>query len=110
MAYWKENIDIEVRLPYITQGCTTDYLTAKFLVTPSDIWFSGNDRDSRVWKANVHYGDYNILVTGKAVNTPEHGDRMTTYKVKAYHTFDGMFPAGEWVGDREYKTRVLSYN
>lgn len=105
MAYWKENINVEVMIPYITQGCTIGRLTAKLSITPSDIWFSGNDCDSRVWKAYISWGDYPILIIGKATNTPGHGDQATTYKVTAWCSCDGMTS-----GKEQYKTKVLSYN
>lgn len=104
MAYWKNKIVVEVKLPYITQGCTLDYLTAELTVTREDIWYSGYDRESRKWKAYIGYGDYLILLYGKAVNTPEHGDRPTTCKIEAWNTADGMER-----GCEKYKTKVRLY-
>lgn len=111
MANWNNSITVEVQLPYYTQGGTVDFTTAGFRIDMSDVWFSGNDRDSRVWKALVHWGDRMILVIGKTVNTPKRGDQPTTYKVTAWHTFDGIYPAAKWVGKyRGYKTKVLNYD
>ena len=104
MANWNESIRVEVKLPYITHGCTLGRLTAEITITASDIWFSGHDRESRVWKAYVHWGDYPVLIMGKAVNTPKHGDRQTTCKVGAWCSCDGMI-----AGKEKYATRVLAY-
>ena len=105
MANWENNIKLEVRLPYCTQGCTLDYLKAELNISPEDIWFSGNDRDSRVWKAYITWGDYPILVIGKATNTPKKGDISTTYNVTAWCSCDGMT-----AGHEQYNVKVLSYN
>ena len=104
MANWKNKIVVEVKLPYTTQGCTLDYLTAKLEITSEDIWFTGHDRESRMWKAYIAWGDYPIIVMGKTTNTPKHGDQPTTYKVKAWNTCDGLDH-----GNEQYKTKVISY-
>jgi hypothetical protein len=92
-------------------------MTAELDITASDIWFDGVDCESRVWKAYLHWGDYPLLVVGKATNTPKHGDKATTFRVKVYHTFDVMNPAEGHEGPdpyvskpRKYPSRVLSYN
>ena len=105
MAYWNNNITIEVKLPYITQGCTLDYLTAKINITSEDIWFDGHDKDSLCWKAYVHYGDYPILVIGKATTNNGRDFNTTTHKVTAWHSWDGMTK-----GKEQYRRKVLSYS
>lgn len=105
MANWKNNIEVEVRLPYITQGCTLDYLTAKINVTDEDIWFSGNSLEDFCWKAYIRYGDYPILIIGKATTKDGRTAKTTTYKVSAWCSCDGMTK-----GKESYKTKVVSYN
>ena len=105
MAHWNNNIEVEVKLPYITQGCTLDYLTANLNVTNEDIWFSGHDKESLCWKAYIPWGDYPILIIGKATTNDGKLFNTTTYKVTAWCSCDGM------TKDKErYKTRVLSYS
>lgn len=48
MAIWNNRIKLEVQLPYITQGCTLDYLKAELNITNEDIWLSG-----MYWKAYI---------------------------------------------------------
>ena len=104
MANWKNKIVVEVKLPYITQGCTLDYLTAKITVSTEDIWYSGHNRETRKWKAYIRWGEYPILLFGKAVNTAKNIDRPTTYKVEAWNTCDGVEH-----GNEKYKTKVKFY-
>ena len=105
MPKWNNNIKIEVKLPYITQGCTLDYLTAKLNITNEDIWFSGHDKEGLCWKAYVTWGDYPILVFGKATTNDGKLFNTTTYKVTAWCSCDGTNK-----GKEQYKTRVLSYS
>lgn len=105
MANWNNNIALEVKLPYITQGCTLDHLTAKINVTSEDIWFAGHNKSNLCWKAYIPWGDYPILVIGKATTTNGHDRRTTTYKVTAWCSCDGMTK-----GKEQYKTKVISYN
>lgn len=112
MANWKNKIVVEVKLPYTTQGCTLDYLTAKLEIQHDSVWISGNDADSIRWKSEQHYGDYRILVSGKARPAPKREQqwlfdvvcRTTTHKVTAFCTHDGMNNGSEY-----YKTKVISY-
>ena len=104
MAYWKNKIVVEVKLPYITQGCTLGYLTAELTITREDIWYVGHDHESRKWKAYVGYGEYPIILSGKAVNSTARGDRPTTDKIEAWNTADGMEH-----GREKYKTKVKLY-
>ena len=105
MANWKKRIKVEVNVPYYTQNtCELKHQTYEQNISAEDIWFSGNDRDSRVWKAYIPIGEHPILYIGKTINTPKQGDCPTTYKVRAYCSCDGMT-----VGKEEYKVRVLSY-
>ena len=105
MAHWNNNIKIEVKLPYITQGCTLDYLTANLNITNEDIWFSGHDKGNLCWKAYIAWGDYPILIIGKATTNDGKTFNTTTYKVTAWCSCDGMTK-----GKEQYKTRVLSYS
>ena len=104
MANWNNNIALEVKLPYITQGCTLDHLTAKINVTSEDIWFSGHCIENFCWKAYVSWGNYPILIIGKATTKDGKTAKMTTYKVSAWSTYDGMTKG------KQYKTKVISYN
>lgn len=88
MANWKKNIRIEVRLPYITHGCTLGYINAKIDVSISDVWISGN-----AWKASISWGEYSLMVSGKATYTTSGIARPTTYKVSV----------------SDYKSKVISY-
>ena len=104
MANWKNNISVEVKLPYTTQGCTLGYLTAKLNITNEDIWFS--DTYGLCWKADLSWGDYRILVIGKATTKDYKTCATTTYKVSAWPTWDGMNKAE----GKQYKCRVVSYS
>ena len=105
MANWKNNIEIEVRLPYTTQICTLDYLTAKINVTNEDIWFSGVSLEDFCWKAYIRWGDYTILIIGKATTKDGKTAKTTTYKVSAWCTCNGFTK-----GKESYKAKVVSYN
>ncbi len=105
MANWKNNISLEVKLPYITQGCTLDYLTANINISSEDIWFSGHDKDSLCWKAYISYGNYPILVIGKATTKNGRDFSTTTYKISSWCSCDGMTK-----GKEQYRTKVLSYS
>jgi len=112
MTNWKKKIVVEVKLPYTTQGCTLDYLTAKLEILPDSVWINGYDRDSLRWNSEQHYGDYRILVSGKARPAPKREQkfmfdvvcRMTTYKVTAFRTTDGTTN-----GTEQYQAKVISY-
>lgn len=97
-TYWSDNITIEVRLPYITQGCALGYLSAKLDITAEDIWLSW----SGDWKCCISYGDAKILLSGK--NVLKNGEFIhTTHKVKATNTYDGINH-----GNEQYKVKVLA--
>ncbi len=104
MANWNKDITLEVTLPYITQGCTLGHLDAKIRILSEDIWFDGHDKDSLCWKAYVRYGDYPILVMGKATTKKGRDFNTSTYKISAWNTCDGMTK-----GKEQYRTKVLSY-
>ena len=96
-TYWNDNITIEVKLPYITQGCTLGYLSAKLDITQDDIWLSWGD-----WKCCISYGDTKIMLSGK--NVYKNGEVLTTtHKVKASNTYDGIHH-----GNEEYKVKILA--
>ena len=113
MANWKNKIVVEVKLPYTTQGCTLDYLTAKIEILQDSVSFSGHNKDTLRWKSEQSYGDYRILISGKAVTAPKKKQkfvysvvcRTTTYKVTAFYTYDGINN-----GNEQYKVKVISYN
>lgn len=98
MAYWNKKLTVEVKLPYVTQGCTLDYFTATINILPDDIWIT----EGGLWKAEVYYGDYKILFAGKSTPKGFKGlDTIwqpTTYKVHAF---------GEC--DKHYSCRVVSW-
>ena len=104
MANWNNYITLEVTLPYVTQGCTLGQLTARIHIDMDDIWFSGHDKESLCWKAYVPYGDYPILVIGKATTTNGRDFKTTTHKVSAWCSCDGMTK-----GKERYKTKVIAY-
>ena len=95
MANFRNEITLRVSFPYVTQGCTLGILNAEITVHADQIWLSGEK-----WKAYAPWGNYPILVTGKATRKAN-----TTYKVKAFCSWDGMHESKE-----EYKVKVISYN
>ncbi len=105
MANWEKKINLEVRLPYVTQGCTLGHLTAKIKILSEDIWFFGHSKDALWWKAYIRYGDYPILVIGKATTTNGHDFKTTTHKVSAWCSCDGLTK-----GKEQYKTKVIAYS
>ena len=95
MAYWKNEIKVQVTLPYITQGGTLGNLYPEITITSEDIWFLDG-----YWKAYIAWGDYPILFYGKATR-----NGMTTHKVQAFCSCDGTSK-----GKEEYKVKVISYD
>lgn len=107
MANWNKSITVEVKLPYTTQGCTLDYLTAKIEILADSVWLVSDDGR---WKSEQYYGDYRLLISGKAVpagidpKTLFFVCNTTTYKVTAFITHDGINN-----GNEQYRCRVASY-
>lgn len=104
MANWKNNIEIEVRLPYITQGCTLGYYWHYIKLTNEDIWFSG-DVDSLRWKADIRRSNLRLLISGKATTKDGKTCETTTYKLTAFITYNGINN-----GLEKYKVRLCDYN
>lgn len=107
MANWKRFIEIEVSLPFITQGCTLGKWKTKIKITKEDIWFFFD-----VWRASVTIGDYKVGIFGKrSFRKTKRGfqSNASTYNVMAFRLL---------VGDTDipnnnsefFKTRVVSWS
>ena len=107
MAYWNKKINLEVKIPYTTQICTTGILKANVEILSDAVWFGDDGR----WKAYVTWGDNRLLVSGRYVMKGFTKDlpaipivQTTTYKVKVNGTHDGIRP-----NDETFRCRVVSW-
>lgn len=105
MANWNKHIRVEVKLPYITQGCTLDYFPQDLDITHEDIWISGHNKEALCWKAYFHVGEYPILIMGKATTKDGKNAKTTTYKLSAWCSVDGTNK-----GKEQYECRIISFH
>lgn len=100
---WNKFIKVEVRLPYITRGCTLGYSRQDLTIYPDSIWFTGHTSENLRWKAEFWLNNRHILISGKATPKSTYVFNLTSYKLEATNTHDGIRP-----GNEKYSVKFIS--
>ena len=104
MAYWKENINVEVLLPFDTPNCTTSWYWVTFSIPLEATWLT----ESYVWIYNAStYTNHRINICGRIVcKSGGHIERTTHHLVacRAYSDLD--IPTRS--DNEHFKVRLLS--
>lgn len=117
MAYWKENINVEVLLPFDTPNCTTSWYWVTIPISSDMVHYYHG-----VWMCNV--GDYStnapvrINLCGKAVETTGYIDspigsvhpiEYTTHKLMACRAHSDLDDP-RTSKNRHFRVRLLSHD
>lgn len=87
MAYWKENINVEVLLPFDTENCTVSWYWVMFSIALEETWerISGD-----VWMYNAGtYTNHSINICGAMSYRGNHLNR-TTHKLMACRAYSDI--------------------
>lgn len=105
MAYWKENINVEVLLPYDTENCTTSWYWVTFSIPLEATWIpiSGG-----VWIYNAsNYTNHRINICGRmAYLTGGRIERTTCYLMACRAYSDTEEPSRS--NNEHFKVRYVS--
>lgn len=77
MAYWKENINVEVLLPFDTENCTVSWYWVTFSIPLEATWLA----EGYVWIYNAsNYTNHRINICGRiACKSGGHIERTTCH-------------------------------
>lgn len=103
MAYWKENINVEVLLPFDTPNCTTSWYWVTFPIALEETWHG-----SGVWMYNAStYTSHCINICGRmAYLTGGRIERTTCHLMACRAYSDTEDPSRS--SNEHFKVRLLS--
>jgi hypothetical protein len=105
MAYWKENINVEVLLPFDTENCTVSWYWVTFSIPLEATWIpiSGG-----VWIYNAGtYTNHRINICGRiACKSGGHIERTTCHLMACRAYSDTENPSRS--NNEHFKVRLLS--
>jgi hypothetical protein len=103
MAYWKENINVEVLLPFYTPNCTTSWYWVTFSIALEETWHG-----SGVWMYNVDtYTEHHINICGRMAYLTGGRIERTTHHLMACRAYsDTEDPSRS--KNEHFKVRLVS--
>lgn len=103
MAYWKENINVEVLLPFDTPNCTTSWYWVMFPIALVETWHG-----SGVWMYNAStYTEHRINICGRMAYLTGGRIERTTHHLMACRAYsDTEDPSRS--NNEHFKVRLVS--
>lgn len=104
MAYWKENINVEVLLPFDTENCTISWYWVTFSIPLEATWLA----EGYVWIYNAsNYTNHRINICGRiACKSGGHIERTTCHLMACRAYSDTENPSRS--NNEHFKVHLLS--
>lgn len=103
MAYWKENINVEVLLPFDTPNCTTSWYWVTFSIPLEATWLA----EGYVWIYNAsNYTNHRINICGSLSYKHDDIERTTCHLMACRAYSDTENPSRS--NNEHFKVRYVS--